>query len=208
MSQFHTRLNMKSEEVLGGGIWAIERMSYTMELVPRASGPALSDSGNCLWTWQRQSDGSWKVARAIWNSDVPLAAAGSEADAAAIRRVADDYTVAINAGSVDGLAATVAPDIVVMPPDAPLVSGVAAVREWFKTQFVDPFHVNLTFTFTELDLHGDVAIAYGPFQLTLTPRDGSAAIRITGKYIDVYRRQPDASWKFSRVIFNSDAPAA
>jgi len=35
-------------------------------------GKEVKDTGNSIWIMQRQPNGSWKIARAIWNSDVPL----------------------------------------------------------------------------------------------------------------------------------------
>jgi ketosteroid isomerase-like protein len=70
-----TRMTMSSEELLGSGDYVIDRLSYTIALTPRTGGPALQDSGCCFWIWQRDSGGDWKVARAIWNSANPIAAA-------------------------------------------------------------------------------------------------------------------------------------
>lgn len=72
IEQFATRLTMTSDELQGGSVWAFERLAYAIELTPRSGGAAVQERGNCFWAWQRQADGSWKVARAIWNSDVPL----------------------------------------------------------------------------------------------------------------------------------------
>jgi ketosteroid isomerase-like protein len=198
---------MTTHELQGSSVWAFERQSYEIELTPREGGSPVADRGSSVWIWQRQSDGGWRVARAIWNSNVPLPAGDTDADARAIRKVADEYTTACNTGNLDALMATCTPDVVFLPPDDNAVSGAAQSRQWLKTTFFDPFNVLLSFSIAELDVRGDRAVAYGPFRLTLTPRDGGAAIHDAGKFIDVYHRQGDGSWKFGRVIFNRDAPA-
>jgi ketosteroid isomerase-like protein len=47
-----------------------------LTLTPRAGGTAINDEGKYLVVVQRQTDGSYKVARDIDNSSMPLAPAG------------------------------------------------------------------------------------------------------------------------------------
>ncbi len=58
---------------------AIDRFSWTMDVTPHSGGPTAHDHGQCVWIWRRESDGEWRVAQAIWNSD--LAAPGMWAGA-------------------------------------------------------------------------------------------------------------------------------
>ena len=75
IAQFTTRLTITPDELSGAGDWALDRWSYTITLTPRAGGAALQDSGCCFWILRRDGSGTWKVARAIWNSANPIAAA-------------------------------------------------------------------------------------------------------------------------------------
>jgi len=77
-----------------------------------------------------------------------------------------------------------------------------------KSGFFDPFQVHLSFVFDELNVAGDWAFARGPFELRLTPKPGGEPVVDRGKFIDVFRRQGDGSWRFARVIFNRNRPAA
>jgi ketosteroid isomerase-like protein len=52
---------------------AIEQFRWTMDSTPRAGGSPIHDEGKCIWIWRRHHDGSWKIARAIWNSDLATA---------------------------------------------------------------------------------------------------------------------------------------
>jgi ketosteroid isomerase-like protein len=58
-----------------------------------------------------------------------------------------------------------------------------------------------------LEESGDLAYASGVYDLTLSP-PGSGTISDNGKYVVVYRRQPDGTWKAIADIFNSSRPAA
>jgi ketosteroid isomerase-like protein len=57
-------------EIEGSGGWAYARGRYAMKLM--MGGAAVADSGKYLEIWKKQADGSWSVARDIFNSDVPM----------------------------------------------------------------------------------------------------------------------------------------
>ena len=52
------------------GDTAIDRFSWTMDVTPHSGGPTAHDQGPCVWIWRRESDGEWRLAQAIWNSDL------------------------------------------------------------------------------------------------------------------------------------------
>jgi uncharacterized protein (TIGR02246 family) len=207
VDQFNTRLQLSSKEVLGGGVYAMERIAYAIQVTPKAGGPAIQTTGSCLWTWQRQGDGRWLVARAIWNSDMPLQSTNADVDTRAIADVANEYTSACNAGDVRRFMATCTDDVVFLPPDDHAALGATAVEAYVKAGFFDPFHVHLSFAFDELQVAGDWAFGRGPFELRLTPKPGGEPVVDRGKFLDVLRRQGDGSWRFARVIFNRNQPA-
>jgi uncharacterized protein (TIGR02246 family) len=60
-----------NREVRIAGDWGYIRAHWTWTLTPNAGGEASVDSGNSIWIVRRQDDGSWKIARAIWNSERP-----------------------------------------------------------------------------------------------------------------------------------------
>jgi ketosteroid isomerase-like protein len=66
---------MSSDELMGSGIVSLIGGSYAIVLTPRSGASAIQDGGTCLWIWERDADGAWKLARAIWNSANPIPAA-------------------------------------------------------------------------------------------------------------------------------------
>ena len=73
LSQMRTSdVSVSEREVLVGGDWGYEQGSFVWKLTPVAGGAPVEDRGNFVALWQRQSDGSWKLARDIWNSTRPL----------------------------------------------------------------------------------------------------------------------------------------
>jgi ketosteroid isomerase-like protein len=65
-----TEVTVSGREVIVAGDVATERGSFVWKL-QAANGAAIEDRGNFLAIWQKQSDGSWKVASNIWNSTLP-----------------------------------------------------------------------------------------------------------------------------------------
>ena len=70
--QFTPGIKLSPEEVnVDGGLGFI-RGTYEITLTPRAEGETMQDNGKYVVIVQKQSDGSWKTYRAIWNSNNPL----------------------------------------------------------------------------------------------------------------------------------------
>jgi len=57
------------EEVVVAGEWAFRRGTFDWILRARDSGELLKPRSKFLQIWQRLEDGSWRVARGIWNSN-------------------------------------------------------------------------------------------------------------------------------------------
>ena len=69
VNQFAIQLTINSEEVEVFGDWAFVRTTYTTALTPKAGGEVVEERGKNIWIWKREADGSWKLARNIWNLD-------------------------------------------------------------------------------------------------------------------------------------------
>ncbi len=93
-----------------------------------------------------------------------------------------------------------------MPPNEPGVSGKEALGEWMVRTLLDPFNIQLTAPFHTVELVGDCAFARGSYELSLTPKDGGQAIEDTGKFVNIFKRQPDNSFKYAIVMWNSNNP--
>jgi ketosteroid isomerase-like protein len=53
---------------------------------------------------------------------------------------------------------------------------------------------------------GDLGYVRGTFHATVQPRAGGPAMTDANKFILIWRRQPDGSWKIARDIWSSNAP--
>jgi len=59
-----------AQEVTVSGDCAIDRFKFVMNIEPRDGSPKVRDEGKCIWVWRKERDGAWRVASAIWNSDL------------------------------------------------------------------------------------------------------------------------------------------
>jgi ketosteroid isomerase-like protein len=65
-----SNLQEESLEIEGQGNLAYDRGTYSMTVTHVGAAP-VQDHGKYLTIWRKQADGAWKVARAIYNSDLP-----------------------------------------------------------------------------------------------------------------------------------------
>ncbi len=98
--------------------------------------------------------------------------------------------------------AAYADDVVMMPPNQAERVGKTAVRSMWEDLLRD-FTAEVSVSIKELQVLGECAFERGTFTMELTPRTGGPPVQDSGKYLDVLRQQPDGSYKYSRVMFNS-----
>jgi ketosteroid isomerase-like protein len=127
---------------------------------------------------------------------------------AAVDSVANRLLAALRADASDSLMALVADDVVLMPPNEPVLRGKAAVREWYD-RLVSQFHTSgLTIADREVVIGGDWATEIAGFEWTLVPVTGGAASVERGSYVQVWHRGADGRWRFTRELWNSSASPA
>jgi ketosteroid isomerase-like protein len=130
----------------------------------------------------------------------------SDQDKAAIRTFFDDAARIVNAQQKTNWAAYVqhyyAEDATVLPPNAPPVRGRAAIQVGFEAL---PPVSNVKFDLVDVDGRGDMAYARGDYAMTMSA-PGAPPVTGKGKYVDVFKKQPDGSWKVVYNSFSSNLP--
>ena len=127
-----------------------------------------------------------------------FAALRSGVDSAANRLL-----TALRADASDSLLALMADDVVIMPPNETVLRGKAAVRAWYQ-QFLTQWRTSsLTVTDREVLIGGAWATEVAGFEWTLAPVAGGPPVIDRGSYIQVWHREPDGRWLFSREVWNS-----
>jgi ketosteroid isomerase-like protein len=73
LGQFRTTFDLDVDEVKLLDSWAFERGRYSIKMEPVAGGPAIEDTGKYITIYEKIADGTWRMARDIWNSSRSLA---------------------------------------------------------------------------------------------------------------------------------------
>lgn len=97
-----------------------------------------------------------------------------------------------------------APDASLFPPNEPIVNGKAAIQAYWREFFKRP---GLVFgggtTHVEASKAGDLAYEHGTYEVKLGGPDGKP-VTSKGKYVVVWKKQPDGKWKAVADIFNAN----
>lgn len=125
----------------------------------------------------------------------------TDADRAGIQAVSDELAEHFLASNFAGVASLYTEDAVLLPPNAPSVTGRAAIEE-FLTNF--PPVTQFRLTNVTVEGSGDMAYVHGTIHLVMTGPDGNT-IEDTGKFIEIRRKVGDR-WLLAYDIFNSDLP--
>jgi ketosteroid isomerase-like protein len=127
-------------------------------------------------------------------------------DIEAIRTLLDEFDRDINAGEVDRLVERqYTEDAVRMPAAAPMLRGKASILAWFKAG-AEGYNYALHDVAEKVHVENDFAYTRGSATGTITPKAGGDVFHVKSKWIAVYEKQADGSWKVICDIFNNDGP--
>ena len=134
------------------------------------------------------------------------AAVDTGADEQAIRGQVDHWLQFVKTKDAAAIAALYAEDGAVMPPNAPIGKGRAAIQQTWASMMQTP-GFDLTFVPDQIIVSssGDMALDRGTYKLAVAPK-GTTQTDI-GKYVVVWRKI-GGEWKAAADIFNSDLSAS
>lgn len=101
-----------------------------------------------------------------------------------------------------------AEDAMVCPPNAAIATTKEAVRKIWK-DLLDSPGVVVTWKTAKVDVaqSGDLGYTSGTYEIKMNDASGKP-VNDHGKYLEVWKKQTDGSWKCVADIWNSDLPAA
>lgn len=129
-------------------------------------------------------------------------AALPQSDVDAIRAASKGYTQTASDTAWTRWAQYFTEDAAFLPPNTTIRTGRAAIEAWGKAL---PPMKDLRIAPREIVGRGDLAYVVGAYSLTVV-LPGTPAAADSGKYIEIWQKQSDGSWKLVRDIFNSDIP--
>lgn len=121
----------------------------------------------------------------------------------AIQDADKQYADAFNRGDVAAIAALHTEDVLYLPPNASAVSGRQGVESTAR-ELADAGWKNMSFSSVQFGSDGDLAYHVGRFSIDAPTDEGMR--KEEGKFVDIYKRQADGSWKIHVTMFNSDTP--
>ncbi len=126
----------------------------------------------------------------------------TDEDVAAMKKVIADQTPLVLAGDWDGYGQLFTEDVMIMPPNAPIMKAREVWGQMFGGATFTEFNANLI----EVDGYGDIAYGRGTVSLTFQFEGTEEPISDTAKWICIFRKQPDGKWLIAVDIWNSDLP--
>jgi ketosteroid isomerase-like protein len=127
------------------------------------------------------------------------------ADQNTIRALDAAWSKSAAAKDLDGTVGYYAPDASVLAPNAPIASTPADIRAGWNAILGPDSSISWQANKVEVSRSSDLAYIQGIYQLTTKDAAGNPSID-RGKFVEVWKKQADNSWKVVSDIFNSDMP--
>ena len=129
------------------------------------------------------------------------------ADEASLKNPDAEWSKAAGAKDVDKTASYYSDDVLVLPPNMPSIQGKQQAHAMWQGMFGVPgFAGSWKSSRVEIARSGDLGYQTGTYEFSETDASGKPATD-KGKYLEVWKKQPDGSWKCIIDMFNSDLPS-
>ncbi len=140
--------------------------------------------------------------------ETPSPREGSQAnDIEAIRQADLAWATAQAEDGLEGTMSVYLDDAIMLPPNAPMSVGKEAIRAASAEAGIGSpgFSVSWAPTKIEVAESGELAYAIGTNRGTV-PGPCGTPIRVEGKYIEIWKKDADGTWKIAADMFSSDLP--
>jgi ketosteroid isomerase-like protein len=139
---------------------------------------------------------------------VGTAAGGDTKIEQELRDLDAKWSAAAGAKDIDKTVSYYSEDAVVMPPNAPSAKTRETIRTAWKEMLTTPgAAISWKATKVEVAKSGDLACLSGTYQATTNDLSGKP-VNDHGKYVEVWEKRADGTWKCDADIWNSDLPAS
>ena len=123
-----------------------------------------------------------------------------------LRSADSALTAAISAKDADRTAAFYEDNAELLPVAEPAVAGRDAIRrKWSEFMGIPGFSNQASPTRVDISTDGTLAYTRGTYETAMTGADGKPTVE-RGKYLTVWRRQADGSWRIVQDMSNTDTP--
>jgi len=133
-----------------------------------------------------------------------LAFAGEiDANAKALAKLDDDWSAAAATRDAAKVASFYADDALAYPPNEPVAVGRAAAQKVWAAYFAEP-SFKISWKTTHAEVNGDLGFTSGTYEDSYKGADGKL-VQEKGKYLCVWKKQKDGSWKAIHDMWNADS---
>jgi ketosteroid isomerase-like protein len=124
-----------------------------------------------------------------------------------LRKLDAEWSAAAAAKDVDKTVSYYSSDAIVLPPNTKAATTKAAIRKQWKGDLDSMISGSWKATRVEVAKSGDMAYVSGTYKWTSKDASGKT-VNDHGKYLEVFEKQADGSWKCGADCWNSDLPVA
>ena len=125
----------------------------------------------------------------------------------ALRKLDAEWSAAASAKNVDKTVSYYSNDAVVLPPNAAVATTKEAIHAQWKKDIESMVSGSWKATRVEVAKSGDMAYVSGTYKWAAKDASGKT-VKDHGKYLEVWEKQADGSWKCGADCWNSDLPAS
>ena len=148
----------------------------------------------------------------IWSALVSFTIVGTAGAAdtkieQALRDLDAQWSAAAGTKDLDKTVSFYSDNAIVMPPNASSAKTKEAIRSAWKEMLTSPgAAISWKTTKVEVAKAGDLAYVSGTYEETMTDASGKP-VKDRGKYVEIFKKQADGTWKVVADIWNSDLAA-
>ncbi len=140
----------------------------------------------------------------LFSAFTALAAEG-DANAKTLAQLDEDWSKAAATRDADRVASFYAEDARVYPPHEPIAIGPPAAKKVWAAYFADPtFSISWKTVHAEVAKSGEFGYTAGTYEDSFQRPPGKV-VSEKGKYVCIWKKQTDGTWKVVHDIWNTDA---
>jgi ketosteroid isomerase-like protein len=125
----------------------------------------------------------------------------------ALRDADDQWSKAAGAHDLEETVSFYSSDAIVLPPNGPTITTKDGIHDMWKQIIRDMQSMSWKATRVEVAKSGELGYITGTYEMSIKDETGKL-INDKGKYLEVWKKQGDGSWKCSADMFSSDLPAS
>ncbi|MFZ0339840.1 MAG: DUF4440 domain-containing protein [Terracidiphilus sp.] len=123
-----------------------------------------------------------------------------------LKTLDEQWSATAARNDLDGTVAFYTDNAVLLPPNAPIATDKKSIRESWAGLLGPHTSVSWRWSKVEVSQSGELGYIYGTYKLAIVASTRSGPLSDTGKFLEVWKKQPNGKWKCIVDTYNSDLP--